>query len=97
MFESLENILKRRFNSLNLEGMGLAEKIFERWYNISPKIFGEEILNKVKPILFQRGRLVIQVSDSVIACELQSKKENIISLLNKGFVKKQVKDISLKL
>lgn len=96
MLEPLNSILKNRFKDSDLKKARLVEDIFQKWEEVSLKEFGEKIEGKTSSLRLRKGRLIIKVKNPLIACELQAKKNKLITLINEGFYNQPVKDIAFK-
>ncbi|MCX6738229.1 MAG: DUF721 domain-containing protein, partial [Candidatus Parcubacteria bacterium] len=75
----------------------LAVEICKMWSRVIERLFDKDIAESTQALSFKDGVLVVKISNSVLAQELQIEKENIIASINKEAKKKIVENINYRL
>jgi len=83
MFESLAKIVDRRKKFWDKGKLESNQKILKEWEEQILKEFGPTMISMAKPLLIRNQRLIVNVRNAVVACEIQAKKDKIKNAINK--------------
>jgi len=91
MFEPISSLIKRKVLPFDKEIKALhVQQAFE---TAMKDRFSENVAKMLKPKQFRNGLLIVSAQNSVLIQELQIKREEIISLINKELKRDLVKRI----
>ncbi len=83
MFEPISKIIRERINRFSFRKEVVPAEVRQDWFEIVKKLFGKEAAESTAPFSFRDGILAVKAANASLVEGLQSKKEEILVLLNK--------------
>lgn len=96
MFEQLSKAINRRKTLWSKENIDTNQRVFNEWEKVILNEFSPEMITLAKPYSFKNNRLTVFLRNSVVACEIQTKKDRIKNSINRNIEGIKVKEIILK-
>lgn len=89
-FVKLEQLLPKSIKKAGISHQLDSLKILEEFNKVAKKIFGEEVMKKIKPLYLKNGTLSIACLSSVLGERLKSQEKRVLAELNRPYKKEMV-------
>jgi hypothetical protein len=83
MFELLSRTIDKKKSIWSKEKISSNQRVFDEWERGLVNEYGPTMITLAKPYSFKNQKLIVTVRNSIIACEIQAKKEKIKNAINK--------------
>ena len=85
----IKDVVQRFLNKTKIAEANEADFIMEKWKDLA----GEETAAYTEPFKYEKGKLFIKVTNSVMNAELQYKKEKLRKKINQIFKEEKIKEV----
>jgi len=96
MFEQLSKAINRKRTLWSKESIDTNQRVFNEWEKAILNEFSPEMITLARPYSFKNGKLIVFSRNSVVACEIQAKRDKIKNSINRNIEGIKVKEIILK-